>query len=152
MDQDKRDRLMRLEAEGCVREIPSNEAATLEQVLRANLTKSTERPETTAELLRRSATRLTGMSGLDPSFRLAVAFEVAAVREPNDVLLNFGNFHGLDEVPFRFLNAHFREFWYPIADDMDILDRTMGWAISIDYDGALWVWSAQRRVTRVGAP
>ena len=63
----------------------------------------------------------------------------AAGGREGTVLLNWGQWTDLDSVTINDFIEAFWDFWYPKADDLDILSVTFEWIVSIDYDGWIYV-------------
>lgn len=55
------------------------------------------------------------------------------------VLLNWVHWDEVDRMACRDAIDHFEDVWYPKADDIDILDESFRWIVSVDHDG--WIYS-----------
>ena len=54
-------------------------------------------------------------------------------------LLNWGQFEEVDRVDLRELARFFSDFWYPGSDDLDIIDHSYRWVLSVRHDGVVSV-------------
>ena len=72
-------------------------------------------------------------------FDLLTCFARAGVMPAEHVYLNWYRFDRVDEVGFDLFRRCLDDFYYPAADDLDILDSHLTWVVSIDHDGCLWV-------------
>ncbi len=57
------------------------------------------------------------------------------IAEQDAVLINWYRFDQIDRVDLRVLVALFSDFWYPGADDIDIVDEAVSAVVSISHDG-----------------
>ncbi|HET7698324.1 MAG TPA: hypothetical protein VFK57_21590 [Vicinamibacterales bacterium] len=67
----------------------------------------------------------------DDTFEPKSVFDSLSIQPTSKVVVNWYHFDQIDEMHFRDLNAFFADIWYPAADDIDILDETPSWVVSI---------------------
>jgi hypothetical protein len=72
-------------------------------------------------------------------FDLLTCFARAGVMPEERVYLNWYNFDRVDEVRFDLFRRCLDHFYYPAADDLDILDNHFTWIVAIDHEGCLWI-------------
>lgn len=122
-----------------VSEVSAVRVLEIRSILEARLSLRDSRGVALAKALRsraRLAADVTVES--DPSAIERVLTETAGGRE-GTVLLNWGQWTDLDSVTINAFIEAFWDFWYPKADDLDILSVTFEWIVSIDYDGWIYV-------------
>ena len=68
-------------------------------------------------------------------FNLQQALDILGLPTGNYVYLNLIHFDDVDKVEVEFLSKYFDDFWYPGADDIDIIDQDLRWYICVDHDG-----------------
>ncbi len=54
---------------------------------------------------------------------------------PQDVYLNWHQFESFDRIRLADLDHYFSDIRYPDADDLDIVDDSATWALSIGHEG-----------------
>jgi hypothetical protein len=71
----------------------------------------------------------------DDAFELTRVFESLSIQPKPRVFVNWYRFDQIDEMDFKELNVFFTDIWYPAADDIDIVDETLSWIVSIGHEG-----------------
>lgn len=59
------------------------------------------------------------------------------IASSDKVFLNWDYFQNVDEMYYEDLNRYLLDFWYPGADDLDIIDYNLNWIINIDHNGII---------------
>jgi hypothetical protein len=57
------------------------------------------------------------------------------VRPQPTVFINWYRFDNVDRIDVEDLSRHFGDIWYPSSDDIDILDDTCDWILSVGHSG-----------------
>ncbi len=85
------------------------------------------------EVLQRSR-RLANFNADDDGFDPKRVFELVSIEPTDRVFINWYHFDEIDEMNVEDLNAHFSDIWYPTVDDIDIVDETLSWVVSIGHE------------------
>lgn len=70
-------------------------------------------------------------------FRLSSVFSNLNITPQKNVYLNWHRYDDVDEMAFTDLDAYLDDIWYPGPDDLDILDSSLSWILSITHYGAI---------------
>jgi hypothetical protein len=89
------------------------------------------------------AKRLISLDGVDASedgFQIGLLLEreVGAVLD-NTVLINWYRFDDVDSMKVADLDRYFDDVWYPSSDDIDLVEPSGAWVISIAHHGEISV-------------
>jgi len=71
------------------------------------------------------------------NFDLRVTLDDLGISPMEQVLVNWYRYDQIDEMSFQDLAKYFHDIWYPGPDDIDILDRTFSWVLSIRHSGTV---------------
>lgn len=123
-----------------VRELPASEVQALRSRLcdRLGLKPSSDGLALMKELQRRSRA-IDQCNAQAEGFDLLACFARVGVMPGERAYVNWDRFDRVDEVRFDLLRRCFDDFYYPAADDLDILDSHFAWIVTIDHEGYLWV-------------
>ena len=91
----------------------------------------------TLEVIRDRSTQSPGLNAVDEGFDLQHV--LGGFQPPERVFLNWYRFDALDEVRFDDLRSKFNDVWYPSSDDLEVLDPNLGWILSIDHSGNIFL-------------
>ena len=80
-------------------------------------------------------TSIEGLNAKKEGFVLESVLGSLNVRPNEKVFINWYQFDKIDEMRFVDLNKYLDDIWYPGSDDIDILDATFSWILSIDHHG-----------------
>ena len=123
-----------------VRELPKSEVQALRSRLcdRLGLKPSVDGLTLMKELQKRRRV-IDECNAQVEGFDLLTCFARAGVMPAEHVYLNWYRFDRVDEVSFDLFRRCLDDFYYPAADDLDILDHDLTWMVAIDHEGCLWV-------------
>jgi hypothetical protein len=76
-----------------------------------------------------------GARATDPDFRFDSLVEVLSVSPNPLVYVNWHHLDDVDELGYQDLTKHFSSIWYPGSDDIEVLDDTCSWVITISHEG-----------------
>ena len=68
-------------------------------------------------------------------FELRTLFDDLRIVPESNVFLNWYRFDDVDEIAFDDLADYFEDIWYPSSDDIDILDASYRWMLSVSHGG-----------------
>jgi hypothetical protein len=92
------------------------------------------------ERLNTTAPTLVGIDANRPNFSVLAALPTARFAPPDELCLIFTldrAFDEVDVVPTDFLDNHFKDIWYPGADDLLITTLEPEWVVLVYHDGIL---------------
>ena len=75
----------------------------------------------------------------NPAFSLDELLRDENIVPKEFVLINWYRFDTLDRIRLDDLVRYFHEIWYPSSDDIDILDESVDWVVSVRHDGTIKV-------------
>lgn len=78
------------------------------------------------------------------SFRLSEVWGKARVSPAEEVLLSFDGLRSMDAMRREDVERYFTDVWYPVSDDMLVLDRSGSWLLLIHHDGYVYAVSVER--------
>lgn len=84
---------------------------------------------------------LAAQNASESNFDLAVLLESMGVQLESEVLLNWYRFDDVDAMKAQDVADHFGDLWYPGADDLELLDTSGSWLISVAHDGTIATWN-----------
>lgn len=90
-------------------------------------------------MARKQAVRV-GVSALSSAFDLCSVVRAVAEPLPTAVYVNWYRFDDVDQFDFLSLCKYLPFVWYPVSDDIDVIDPSFRWIVSIDYEGIVYVW------------
>lgn len=85
--------------------------------------------------IRDKSTPVEGVSASQAGFNLGALFTKLQLDPPPKIYLNWYRFDRLDEIALVDAVKYFGDYWYPAADDLDLIDSAMRWILSVDHDG-----------------
>ena len=91
----------------------------------------------TLKVIRDRSAHSRGVNAEDEEFDLQRV--LGGFQLPERVFLNWYRFDDLDEVRFDDLRSKFDDLWYPASDDLEVLDPNLGWILSIDHSGNIYL-------------
>jgi hypothetical protein len=56
-----------------------------------------------------------------------------------ELFINWARFEEVDVFQTTDVTRYFDDLWYPVADDIDLFDASLGWVVSIRHDGVVSV-------------
>jgi len=71
------------------------------------------------------------------NFNLLTTLQSIAISPSSKVFINWQQFNKVDVFELTDLDQYFYDIWFPVADDIDLLDETMDWILSIRHDGVI---------------
>jgi hypothetical protein len=89
----------------------------------------------------REARTLVAQNASESTFDLVRLLKKLGVPPESEVLLNWYRFDDVDAMRAQDLADHFDHLWYPGADDLELLDRSGSWLVSVAHDGTVTSWS-----------
>lgn len=81
---------------------------------------------------------------VDPEFNLRRALMEAGVTTLETVFLNWYRYDDVDEMRLADVTRYFDDIWYPSSDDLDILDESLSWILTVRHDGEVKCVSLSR--------
>lgn len=75
----------------------------------------------------------------DISFDLYYVFKQVQIAPLDMIFINWYRYDRIDTMLFSDLAKYFDDIWYPSADDIDIFDSSLGWILSIEHEGHVWL-------------
>ncbi|MET0015320.1 MAG: hypothetical protein ABW088_16840 [Sedimenticola sp.] len=68
-------------------------------------------------------------------FSLKSCLEQLGIVPRQRVMVNFYRYDDIDELRLTDVDKHFPYIWYSGSDDIDIMDETLSWIVSVSHDG-----------------
>lgn len=90
---------------------------------------------TLVQAIARRSTLLDGVDAQATDFDLRRVLRALGIPPAPKVLINWYRLDDLDEIAFDALVERFQDLWYPGSDDIEILDETCDWIVSISHTG-----------------
>lgn len=78
---------------------------------------------------------VTGISAASDEFSLTECIARLNIAVTSLVIINWYRYDNIDEFHLDDLDRWFSYIWYPGVDDIDILDASRNWVLSIAHDG-----------------
>lgn len=78
-----------------------------------------------------------GVDATRDNFDPKELFRQLSLPRSGNVLLNWYRFDRIDEIRAEDLYLFFGDIWYPFSDDLDIVDPSLNWIVSIDHSGSV---------------
>jgi hypothetical protein len=91
----------------------------------------------------------------DPDFSITAAMEKAGIPPPSEVCLAFTIDEAFDEVdvlPLSILESHFKDIWYPGADDLLITEPDPKWLLMVFHCGIVASWPEPQNLEQEKSP
>lgn len=120
------------------------EARTLRARLAGRLGSAADDGLTLVQQLAARSVLVQGATADSDRFRLLQTLWRLRIRPQPALYINWYRFDEIDRVGAEDLARHFADIWYPSSDDIDILDDTCDWILSIGHSGDI-------RVARLGS-
>ncbi|TDQ09206.1 hypothetical protein [Pedobacter metabolipauper] len=76
-------------------------------------------------------------SNAGEGFQLISVLLAIGISPLSEVFINWYQFKRLDEFELKDLDKYFGDIWFPVADDIDLFDKTLEWILSIRHDGCI---------------
>jgi hypothetical protein len=89
--------------------------------------------------VRNESVLLPGVNATSSDFNVNALLGEWNLALSKDVYLNWDRFESLDRVLFVDVNNAFEYFWYPAAEDLEIIATDMSWILSVAHSGELYV-------------
>lgn len=70
-------------------------------------------------------------------FKLSKVMSFLNIKPQANIYINWYRYDRIDEMLFVDLDKYFNDIWYPGSDDIDILDTSFSWIVSISHDGTI---------------
>ena len=115
--------------------IRGNESELLRQNIAAKLESTSADGRAIVEIIRKRSSLIPDINAEVPSFSFSSMLGALRLDTPAFVLLNWKNFEEVDRMSFDKLNEYFDYIWYPSSDDVEILDGSLCWIISVTHSG-----------------
>lgn len=77
------------------------------------------------------------INAMDRDFFLAKIVDGLCLPVGQCVFLNWRHFDDVDQMAFGDLDRFFSDIWYPSSDDLDIIDSSGRWLISVHHSGTI---------------
>lgn len=81
------------------------------------------------------ATFLESLNADDETFDLSSVFEKLGIPLPEKIHINWYRYDRVDEMNTADLVKSFDWIWYPVAEDIDLIDPQGKWIISVNHEG-----------------
>lgn len=74
----------------------------------------------------------------DENFNFLNLIKELNLKEDNNIYVTWNSFVDIDKFSIKDFCKYFDDIWYPVADDIDVLNQDLSWIISIRHDGGIY--------------
>ncbi len=68
---------------------------------------------------------------------VSAVLHAQGIRPLSEVYVNWHRYDDIDRMRLADLARNFDDVWYPSSDDLDILDETLTWILSVSHEGTV---------------
>jgi hypothetical protein len=86
-------------------------------------------------LLTNKAVLIKNYNASTSGFMMSDVFNYLNIVPKEKIYINWYQYDDIDIMDFKDFDKYFDDIWFPISDDIEVFDDTLGWVLAINHDG-----------------